>query len=983
MGKTKIFLSAIGLGLLAIAIIFLISNFIGKGDFQIESENISVFEEDHSAYYLKKAPKDLGFKVFSEESTEELEYKLTDEAGNEVDARIKQKNDNTYEIRAPKSGYDEGERYRLELGQGAFFSNEELLDAESLVFAIERGPIEHYKFTDQVVELDQEIVQVSPDVIEVEDFDLKEDDIIFGLNEDEEYVAYKVSEVINQGRAQVTIPAIDEIYAELEVYGEYEFDFNDIVSNPEIEAKLVNNIKSSNFYSSLLTTAYAEEKDAGEVDIYLEYEPNPKTNALKIKVVITLKAGEDGLFAKKELKHHEVKITLVSEFGTSANIDIDSVRNWDVSASRSDGFSWEVDVTYKPPKIDQSSKLSDLFKQDNEEDVLEITRLLNEMVSDEMKNEITLFEHGIPISGIPGLILSFEVNIALSLELQANLNLKNDYSTVTTVGLIYRDSEFNTYYNNDYDTSGGGASMKGELKSKAGLNFEIKTKLFHDKVAYISLKPEVGLYADAYVAITMNSSKLDKDNTYGYFESGTYFNAEVQGHVNTLFKQYDHNSEIDEVRKRFEKLSFGDYKIIGGLNTEQLTIYAKDFLATPPDFTFDYYDIRSEKEENKVIDVSEITYLLEDGKEVKLQDEALMIPKTDREEVILKAIYKDDSGKTYNKDLTIYISENRQGGFIDHEDFEDPMELVFSSGVGAWQTFIQLASDGSFTGVYEDANAGMFGNGYLSTNYISEFTGWFDEIERIDEDTYSMKLIELDYKYESDEEWIDDQIKYIASYAYGFEEGKYFYLYSPQKDKQGFTDDFLSWGAYSINSENKLGHWALHNIKTDYGFFSEIYIDEAEDDAEETVASPAETMPTSFEDISFDHDYDGPGSEFIGTWHPVHNATVDIGVLSWVVHYKDGIFYISADLPGDPKVLLMTAEYKDGKLHSENGTQINLVDYDNPDTLQVELPETVAAGNEVAQFFFEDGYLQWISEDRENETKYLLPDEYFKGYEKE
>lgn len=965
MGNTRKILSAIGLGILAvIAVVFLIANFMGKDNFQIEPENISVFDEDHSEYYLKQAPKDLGFQVFLTESTEELEFKLTDEAGNEVDARVKKKKDNTYEIRAPRSGYHEGERYRIELGEGALFANEELLHAESLVFAIERSPIEHYKFTDQVIELDQQILQVSPDIIEVENVDLNEGDIIFGLNEDDEYIAYKISEVINENRVQVTIPAIDEIYSELEVYGEYEFDFNEIVSNPDIETKLVNNIKNSHFFTSLLTTAYGEAKDAGEVDIYLEYEPNPKTNTLQFKLVITLKAGKDGLFAKESLKHHEVKITLVSEFGTSAVVDIDSVRNWDVSASRSEGFAWEVDITYKPPKIDQSSKLSDLFKQDNEEDVLEITRLLNEMVSDEMKNEITLFEHGIPISGIPGLVLSFEVNIVLSLELQANLNFKNDYSTVTTVGLMYRNSEFKPYFNNNYDTSGGEASIKGELNSKAGLNFEIKTKLIHDKVAYISLKPEVGLYADAYVAITINSLRLDRDNTYGYFESGTYFNAEVQGHVNTLIKQYDYNNEIAEVRKRFEKLSFGDYKIVAGLNTENLTIYVKDFLASPPHFTFNYYDIRSETEENKVLNASDLSYFLADGTEVELKDDKLVIPKTDEEEIILIVEYKDNN-RVYSKDLTLYISENRKDGFIDHDQFEDPLELVFSSGVGAWGTVIELSSDGSFTGVYQDANAGMYGNGYMSTNYISVFTGWFGEIERIDEDTYSMKLLDINYEYEENEEWIEDNIKYIASEPYGLEEGKNFFLYSPEKHIQDLSDDFLSWGMIMRNDsdpEQKLLHWALHNEKTDYGFYSERYMDDVEREAEVPVSNPTNRIPTNFDHIEFDNNYSGPGSEFIGTWHQVNFSTVDFAPNPWNINYKDGIFYIRANLPGDPAIIIMTAEYKDGKLYSHNGTQINFLDYENTNTLEIELPNTVEMGNEKSQFFFENGYLQWNSE---------------------
>lgn len=177
------------------------------------------------------------------------------------------------------------------------------------------------------------------------------------------------------------------------------------------------------------------------------------------------------------------------------------------------------------------------------------------------------------------------------------------------------------------------------------------------------------------------------------------------------------------------------------------------------------------------------------------------------------------------------LSENLNDNFINHDDFEEPMQLRFSSGAGAWSTVIHLASDGSFSGIYLDANSGMFGDGYLSTNYISVFTGTFDEVEKLDEATYAMKLLDISYEHEDGEEWIEDQIKHIATEAYGFEEGKNFFLYSPQKSIQDLNEDFLSWRSMSVNNSNSdqmLLHWALHNEKTDYGFYSEQYLDDLE-----------------------------------------------------------------------------------------------------------------------------------------------------------
>src|SRR5699024_1628790 len=213
--------------------------------------------------------------------------------------------------------------------------------------------------------------------------------------------------------------------------------------------------------------------------------------------------------------------------------------------------------------------------------------------------------------------------------------------------------------NNTYETSGGGASFKGELKSKLGVNADLKTKLLHDKVAYISLKPEVGLYADAYATLTLHSEKLDEKNTYGYFESGTYFNVETKGHLNTLLKEFDHHHQSDDFKKRFESLSFGDYKVIAGLDTEKPTLYAKDFQASPAEYTSGNYDIRGDEEVSLVLNPDEIKYFLNGDTELELKDGKIIIPKTDKEEITVHAIYKDDSNKTYKRDLTIYISENR------------------------------------------------------------------------------------------------------------------------------------------------------------------------------------------------------------------------------------------------------------------------------------------------------------------------------------
>lgn len=51
-------------------------------------------------------------------------------------------------------------------------------------------------------------------------------------------------------------------------------------------------------------------------------------------------------------------------------------------------------------------------------------------------------------------------------------------------------------------------------------------------------------------------------------------------------------------------------------------------------------------------------------------------------------------------------------------------QFVFSSGVGAWQTMLNINEDGSFKGYYSDSDMGDTGEGYPNgIIYLSVFEG--------------------------------------------------------------------------------------------------------------------------------------------------------------------------------------------------------------------------------------------------------------------
>ena len=91
------------------------------------------------------------------------------------------------------------------------------------------------------------------------------------------------------------------------------------------------------------------------------------------------------------------------------------------------------------------------------------------------------------------------------------------------------------------------------------------------------------------------------------------------------------------------------------------------------------------------------------------------------------------------------------------------LQFRFSSGAGAWSTQISIKADGTFTGHYEDADAGDAGDGYDSTVYQCDFSGRFTPPVEQKPHIYSMEL-EFIHLYDTPgNEVIRDQVRYVSA----------------------------------------------------------------------------------------------------------------------------------------------------------------------------------------------------------------------------
>lgn len=151
-------------------------------------------------------------------------------------------------------------------------------------------------------------------------------------------------------------------------------------------------------------------------------------------------------------------------------------------------------------------------------------------------------------------------------------------------------------------------------------------------------------------------------------------------------------------------------------------------------------------------------------------------------------------------------------------------QFVFASGVGAWQTMLNINEDGTFTGEYHDSDMGSTGEDYPNgVVYSSVFEGKFTEPKKVNEYTYSVLIEYLSLEKEVESEEIIDGIKYIYSEPYGINDAKEILIYTPDAPVKELPEGFRSWVGF-MDLENleddHLGFYGLYNVETESGFSS-------------------------------------------------------------------------------------------------------------------------------------------------------------------
>ena len=153
-------------------------------------------------------------------------------------------------------------------------------------------------------------------------------------------------------------------------------------------------------------------------------------------------------------------------------------------------------------------------------------------------------------------------------------------------------------------------------------------------------------------------------------------------------------------------------------------------------------------------------------------------------------------------------------------------EFGFASGVGGWSSELTFANDGIFMGSFHDSDMGDTGDGYPNgTIYVSDFSGRFEVANIINDHSVTLRLVESGTSEPNGNEWIDDQIRYVASDPYGIAGGDEFILYFPGTPISELTDEGRQWYQMprALSDEDlpqTLPCYGLYNVNEANAFFS-------------------------------------------------------------------------------------------------------------------------------------------------------------------
>lgn len=647
----------------------------------VDATYLMKFTDDDDTYFLQKAPKDIVFYINTSQQDFASLFTLTDGDGNELSPRIKKSGKVSFRILPPANGYEAGEEYRLELHGDAVFAGEYLAGVRQLVFVIEQEEGFTYAYqADTRIIHETDFARLDGETVDLKGLDVAVGDIVVDETGAD---AFKIVEMLGDGLARVEAPALDEIFSELDVYGEIPWRVDDIEWNRDLELEIAENVRNSAFFRSLIQVAYADDHPKGEVGVKVKTVPDTKTNTVKTEIKIKLVPGEKGLFGMSKLQNQEVSLTLQSVLGFTIFSNIDGPvwdPSMDISVTTTNDYVWSVQLeAVGGSALDKELNVTETIKNmaEYQSVVNELTEKLASVAKDREDGEIRLFKWSMPFPSMPFLRFEADVLLFAELELAAELILSGGSTTRNTAGILFKDYKFRPYTDEYRSKSPVSLSIMGKAELEAGIKLELKAVVFSDKVAFVQIDPQAGVYSEVFVTYPVNRPETMAEagsilGLYGYFEGGLYFRASFKAQVNLILKRLTYEHQL--IEKRWPLLDLGNDEIAIGLDSSRETVRALNNSFTAPDILFKYYDVTKGTVETKSVPIEDIRFT-SDGEQLQNNLRDVLLPPSSGSSMFVNASYRHPGdNRTYSALFRVIMSgseiEGRVSAYTSGSDYE-------------------------------------------------------------------------------------------------------------------------------------------------------------------------------------------------------------------------------------------------------------------------------------------------------------------------
>lgn len=493
-------------------------------------------------------------------------FNVLDNDNNNVEYKVNNKGNNVKELIAKSGKWAAGEEYEVRLKDEQTFVDINIKKCRVLKFNVKRPNVEKVVYKENVVE-------ASDNIHNINDIDASQKavgNIILYKDENGNYNVKKISNVLSDGTVISEVPKIDEVIEELDIYGTYKCDVDEIEKDENIRLQILQNVRKSSFFDKLVMVAYAGNMNESfedfvkntDVDVKIKKIGNDKIN---LNLLFTFNPKSDTAFGEKFLEHHSITLNLDFVISPEFLVDFKSYNDLNAEYRIDTENKINFSITYDGTGIKDDEVSNSISKK-------------LEAELDMAETEIRLFQIPIRIPALPMIGISVDFYFVPRLGLAVDFSYEHSSTTRLLVGWSFKNGNFKP--SGSFNVKDGSNSLKfdGRANASAGILTKAKINVISDDLMYIDLEPDFGIYADLYGKIDLVKKMGDnlKFDSNVKFELGGYAKVSAKAYLNYLIGQYNEKVDLLDEKIKFysyPNTSTSDMKEIKDFETGEVKFY--------------------------------------------------------------------------------------------------------------------------------------------------------------------------------------------------------------------------------------------------------------------------------------------------------------------------------------------------------------------------------------------------------------------------